>query len=278
MINEQIDLYEYFGVPREKNTRGYLDVYISHIGEIGARIRPSIVVIPGGGYEFCSQREGEPVVLAFVNVGYAAFKLEYSVKKPYPIPLVEAAMAVAYIRENAKKYSLDGHVAAIGFSAGGHLTGMLATMFDDKNIIDVLGKRAKLARPDAVIMSYPVVTTSIYTHGGTAKTISGGDKALAAKLSIENNVTKDSVPAFAWHTYEDDCVPVENSLLLASAYRKAGVPFELHIFEKGWHGLSLITPETCDMTKADLAIAHVGKWFELATAWLKARDFTVKFK
>lgn len=278
MIYETIDLYEYFGAARKADEQGMLHVYLPCMDEMGARIRPSMLVLPGGGYVFRSQREGEPIAVKFMSLGYCAFLLDYTINRAYPTPLVEAAMAVAYIRENAEKYKLDGHVGAIGFSAGGHLAGMLATMFDDKAVVAALGKKTELARPDAVVLSYPVVTTSIHTHAGSADTISGGDKELAKRLSVEDRVNKNSVPAFIWHTFEDDCVPVENSLLLASAYRKAGVPFELHIFEKGWHGLSLITPETCNMTEADKSVAHVGRWIDLAAAWLTTRGFTVKFE
>lgn len=278
MHNETIDLYEYFGLKRDPGARGYLTVFMSEIDEIGARIRPSIVICPGGGYKFWSKREGEPVAIRFMGLGYAAFLLDYSINTKFPTPLIEAAMAVAYVKEHTEKYKLSGQVAAIGFSAGGHLAGMLATLFDTEEVVDALGKHAANARPDAVVLSYAVITTSIHTHGGTASVISGGDPKLAARLSVENRVNEKSVPAFIWHTGEDDAVPVENALLLASAYRKVGVPFELHIFEKGWHGLSLISPETCDMTEKDRAIAHVGRWMELAAAWLTSRGFVVKFE
>ena len=99
---------------------------------------------------------------------------------------------------------------------------------------------------------------------------------LADRLSVEKRVSKDSAPAFIWHTAADDGVPVENSLLLASAYRKHNVPFALHIFERGWHGLSLLSDETCDQTERDKEIASVSAWSGLALDWLKDRGFYVK--
>lgn len=277
MLYEKIDLYEYFGVERQGSAEGYLTVYMrSQSNEIAKKLRPSIVVAPGGGYGFRSDREAEPVALKFVDAGYAAFVLDYTIKTRFPVPLVEACMAVAYVRENAERLGLDGNVAAIGFSAGGHLVGMLATMFDAKEVKDVLGTRARLSRPDAVILSYPVVTMGEPTHGGTRDIITGGSAELVERLSVEKRVSKDSVPAFIWHTAADDCVPVEHSLMLAAAYRKNNVPFALHIFEKGWHGLSLMSEETCDMTDKDKAIASVGAWVALALDWLKDRGFYVK--
>lgn len=278
MLYEKINLYEYFGLDKCDGAEGFLTVYMpSQSSELRRKLRPSIVVLPGGGYQFRSDREAEPVAFRFMSAGYAAFVLDYTVQTPFPTPLIEACMAVAYVRENAERLGLDGNVAAIGFSAGGHLTGMLATMFGEKEVKDALGARAALSRPDAVIMSYPVVTTDDkLTHAGTRDTISGGDARLADRLSVEKRVSKDSAPAFIWHTYEDDGVPVENSLLLATAYRKAGVPFALHVFEKGWHGMSLCNAIVSNQTAADVEMYHVGKWFDLAIDWLAAHGFRLE--
>ncbi len=277
MTNERIDLYGYFKIERKGATGGYLTAYVSSPSvEIKPKLRPAMLVIPGGGYEYLSDREGEPVALRFLSEGYCAFVLTYSIFTAYPTPLIEACLAVAYIRENASRFCADAlHVAAVGFSAGGHLAGLLATVREEE-IKEALGDKANLVRPNAVILSYPVITmTDGLTHEGTQRTISGGVVPCDV-LSIEKRVTKDSAPAFIWHTSEDDCVPVENSLLLAEAYRKAGVPFNLHIFERGWHGLSLNNAETSDETKEDEAIAYVGKWVTLALDWLASRGFCVK--
>lgn len=187
-------------------------------------------------------------------------------------------MAMAYVRENAEKYAVDpAFVAAIGFSAGGHLAGMLATLYEDKEVTRILG--ARNVRPDAVILSYPVITTGIKTHGGTADTISGGDPALREYLSLEKRVTKKSPPAFIWHTGSDGAVPVENALLAAQAYGNEGVPFELHIFEDGVHGLSVSDIETAGGGENDALInIPVQNWLPLVFTWLKSRGFAVKIK
>jgi acetyl esterase/lipase len=187
-------------------------------------------------------------------------------------------MAMIYLRENALEYSIDkAHIAAIGFSAGGHLTGMLGTMFEDTEVLSAFGKRASLIRPDAIILSYAVITMQEeWSHGGTKRVISDNGKIPQDKLSIEKRVTPQSSPAFIWHTMEDNAVPVENSLLLANAYRKEGVPFSLHIFEHGWHGLSLCNEETHNQTARDEEVSYVGAWQKLSYDWLRACGFVVK--
>lgn len=274
----RIDLYARFGVPREGRTGGYLDVFCRTRNVENARkLRPAILVVAGGGYNMISFREGEPVALKFLARGYAAFLLRYSTRTAYPAPLVEAAMAMAYIRQNAEEYDVDGeHVAAAGFSAGGHLVGLLATHFRDPAVLDAV--KGGHVRPDAVILGYPVATMGEYTHGETRDYITGKDPALIPFLSVEKSVTKESSPAFIWHTMEDAAVPMENSLLTAAAYRKAGVPFELHVFEKGWHGLSTAELELNSSEEEADYVSHVQVWTDLALTWLQKRGFALKVR
>lgn len=279
MTYETIDLYDYFNIPRGEGAEGYLTTYVpfSIANEIKPKLRPGMLVMPGGGYGMRSDREKETVALAFLAKGYCAFTLDYSVRTPYPVPLLEAAMAMVYLRVNAEKYHLDReHLAAVGFSAGGHLAGMLGILHSEREIAERLKERVKDVRPDAVVLAYPVVTMGEGTHEGTRDIITGGDEELLQRLSLEKRVTPSAAPAFLWHTVEDDCVPAENSMMLAAAYRKAGVPFALHIFEHGHHGMSLVTPEVNDQTEYDNFVAPVGKWFSLAQDWLKSRGFAVK--
>lgn len=295
MICKTVDLYEYFKIDRKGMDGGFLTAYVPAVyTEMQPKTHPGILVIPGGGYGFVSEREGEPVALAFLAKGYAAFTLKYTVSdKPYhemlargkmdermtfPGPLVEAVMAMAYIRKNAELFHIDPeHIAAAGFSAGGHLTGMLATLFDDVSVQAILGDVAKSGRPDAVILSYAVLTTEKgFTHDGTSDTISGGDEKLRNALSLETRVTEKSAPAFIWHTVEDDCVPVESALRMALAYRKAGVPFEVHVFEKGWHGTSVVNDHTMGNDGEKEKIGHLSAWHSLAETWLKKRGFCIR--
>lgn len=277
MNTETIDLYKVMNVSRGSATGGYLHAYVpSESNEIDKKTHPAVIVFAGGAYRFLSDREGEPVALRFAVAGYCAFVLEYTVNAAYPAPLMEACLAVAYLREHADKYRIgENRIATLGFSAGGNLAAMTATLFAEREIVRALGVHAKYARPDATVLCYPVATLDICTHGESCAVITGGDEALRARISPEKRVTKDSVPVFIWHTEEDDCVPVENSLLLAQAYRKAGVPFALHIFEKGWHGLSLCNYATNNQTPEEAELSHVGKWFDLALDWLAVHGLRV---
>ena len=280
MVYEKIDLYKYFGIKRKKGAAGYLTAYaMDNSPELSmARKRPAMLVIPGGAYMIVSDREKEPVAIKFMSMGYSAFTLEYSVKTlSFPTQLIEACMAVAYIRQNAEKYAVDvEHVCAVGFSAGGHLTGMLATLYDDEAVKLALKEASSLTRPDAVILSYPVITSCPeYWHETTIMTISGGKKSLINKLSLEKRVNKNSAPAFIWHTKEDGAVPVQNSLFMALAYAEHGVPFELHVFERGVHGLSLANEETSSGNRNELRIKNVAVWVDLANNWLTSRGFKI---
>lgn len=277
MTVKTIDLYEYFGVERQGGG-GELTVYArSQSVELEEKRRPAILILPGGGYDMLSDREGEPIAVRFTAAGYQAFVLAYSVKTAYPVPLVEACLAMSYIKRNAEKYGIDGaHVAVIGFSAGGHLAGLLATA-DVSEINGICGDKFDFTLPDAAILSYPVASMRDgLTHEGTRGNITGGDKRLYERLSTENRIDKNSPPMFIWHTAADDCVAAENSLLLATACKKAGVPFSLHVFEKGGHGLSLCNAETDNRTARDIALDGVGKWVELALDWLAMHGFSVK--
>lgn len=275
MENQKIDLYGYFKLNRNGAAGGYLTVCArTESKEMTKRIRPAVLVIAGGGYAYVSDRESEPVAIKYMNAGYIAFTLDYSIETAYPAPLIEAVAAIAYIRENADKYGIEkNRVAALGFSAGGHLTGLLATVKEGETPFD---KPVKELRPDAAILCYPVITLGEFTHEYTRNVISGRNEKMYEKLSVEKRVDADCPPAFIWHTYEDTAVPVENSFLFAGVYRKNNVPFAMHIFEKGGHGLSTSDIETVDFTQEQMFLQDNAKWFDLTLDWLKARDFKVK--
>ena len=283
---KKIDLYEYFGLTRPENGKGYLEYCLhSRSAYYPDRIHPAIIGCAGGGYTGICEREGEPVVSAYFGKGYNIFVMEYSViPHSYPVQLIEGAMAVAYVRLNAEKLDIDPeHIAVMGFSAGGHFTGMLAVMSGEKEVKEALGKYAEFARPSAVIMGYPVISAGEYAHGGSMDNISGNNAELKQKLSLETRVTENSSPAFIWTTANDDLVPSENSLLMAAAYKKNGVPFELHVYENGHHGLGLATEETAtpggrvlDSKVEDYVQPAVATWFEMSCTWLKNRGFRSK--
>ncbi len=227
--------------------------------------RPAVLILPGGGYDYCSQREGEPVALQFLAAGYQAFVLEYSTaqKAANWQPMIDAARAMVWLRSNAGQLNLmPNKIAVCGFSAGGHLAASTAILWDATPVQEALGKERGKNCPNAVILGYPVVTSGEFAHEGSIDNIAGDDKALWQTFSLENQVRPGLPPFYIWHTVADTSVPVENSLLLASALRRNRVPFEMHLFAEGHHGMSLCTAEVHE------ANPHNAHWFGLCREWL----------
>lgn len=280
MINETVDLYEYFHQSRNAQTGGHLTCWIQQtpLAVSPARKRPAILILPGGGYHHTSPRESEPVALRFAALGYAAFVLHYScAPSMFPTALREAAMGMCYIRRNAEQFEIDpSKVAALGFSAGGHLCGCLGTLFDSPEVAD-LGT-PELLRPDALGLCYPVAVSWGRTHEGSFENLSGGDEALRKRLSLDALVRPDMPPAFLWHTREDASVPCRNSLILAQAMEEAGVDFVLHIYRKGIHGLS--TADTMAFPAYDLPriSRDVPGWLEACAGFFEEIGLTVTDK
>ncbi len=280
MNKKVIDLYEYFNLEKAEGAAGVLTAYtINEYNFCPSRTRPAMLVISGGGYRAISQREKEPIAIEFLAKGYNVFILDYSiVKYKHPTQLIEGCMSIAYIRENATEFMVDPeHIGAIGFSAGGHLCGMLATMYNDPEVIEALGEKAKLCRPNAVVLSYAVLSAFGRIHEGSFKILCGEDDdgTIRNKVDIPKRVTEDSVPAFIWCTIGDTVVPCENSFLMAMAYREKGVPFEFHTFEIGGHGLSLSTMETAAPSAPQQNNVPVQKWVNLMFTWLNGKGFVI---
>ncbi len=202
------------------------------------RLRPAVLILPGGAYEYCSEREAEPVALRFAARGWAAYVLTYScAPHAFPVALQQAAAAMKYIRAHTGEDGVDPHmVAAMGFSAGGHLCGTLGTMYDAPEVRDI-GAPEEI-RPDALGLCYPVTVSGGKTHEASIRNVSGGDPALAERLSLDRLVRPDMMPVFLWHTRDDGAVPVRGTILTAAALEDAGVSFALHIYAHGQHGLS----------------------------------------
>ncbi|MBE7055340.1 MAG: alpha/beta hydrolase [Ruminococcaceae bacterium] len=211
-------------------------------------VRPAVLVIPGGGYSHVSYREGERVALSYSAAGFHTFILDYCVaphKHPYPI--MNAAKSLEIIRANAKEWNVAADkIAVCGFSAGGHLAASISTLWNNKDIFSADQNANKLHRPDASILCYPVITCGEHAHKGSFISLTGSEteNELWKKLSLENHVDENTPPAFLWHTYTDAGVPVENSLLYAGALRKYDIPFEMHIYPDGPHGMSRVSDET----------------------------------
>ncbi len=237
--------------------------------------RPGVLVCPGGGYSFTSDREAEPIALAYLAQGFQTFVLRYSVGpfSAYPQPLLDLCRALKYIRSRGTDWFLqEDQIAVCGFSAGGHLAASLGTLWNDPAIQTASDCLKEENRPNALILGYPVITLGEYTHAGTAANalqhcVSAEEReSLRQTLSCEKQVGPHTPPAFLFHTFCDNGVPVENVLLFSTALARSNVPFELHVFQDGAHGLALanhITYATAGSLNQD-----VEQWLMLSVNWL----------
>ena len=205
----------------------------------------AMVICPGGGYGGLAPHEGEQYARWLSENGVAGFVLKYrlgSAGYRHPVMLQDAARAVRTVRARAGDWQLDPkRIGIMGSSAGGHLASTLLTHFDagKPDAEDVIERQS--SRPDLGILCYAVITMGQFTHQGSKNNLLGKEPSpeLVRNLSNELQVTKETPPCFIWHTYEDNAVPVENSLQFAEALRRAKVPFDLHIYQQGGHGMGL---------------------------------------
>ena len=258
----------------ENDKRVYIDTYVADYG--GAR--DALLVIPGGGYGVvCTDREGEPIALDFFAKGYNAFVLNYRCGTKgdvYPAQITDAGSAMIYIKEHAEEFNVNPErVFAVGFSAGGHLCGSLATMFAYPEVKAAFGERAEMIRPTGAILSYPVTVTRDSTHVGSFKNLLGKPieeftEEELDKFSIDKAVTKDTSPMFLWHTVEDQLVPVEGTLRLGLALTAARVPYKMSIYPYGPHGIALGTKITSNCFASIQPLAD--SWTSEADAWMRS--------
>ena len=295
---------------RENRTDVTLTTYILDNSPemLNGKTRPAVIVCPGGAYLNCSDREGEPIALAFANMGYHAFVLRYGVyaeggpgmfitepgtevpvKKHcvHPEPMRDIARAVLEIRAHADEWLVDvDRIAVCGFSAGAHNCAMYATNWHRPVISEYFGKQAEEFRPAACILGY---TLSDYVYMKQAAALSQDPMAaglfsvsnvallgtaeasddLLVEVSPASNVTRNTPPTFLWATSEDTLVPVQHTLLMAKALAEKNIPFEVHVFENGPHGLSTATQSSA--AAMSNCRADVAKWMPMCDTWLKKR-------
>ncbi len=236
--------------------------------------RPMIVVLPGGGYGFCSDREKEPIAMKFLSMGFHACVLDYSVApNRFPTALQELALAVATVREHAREWHVNpSAIIPCGFSAGAHLACSLGTFWNRPEAYEGIERTPEEIRPNGLILSYPVITAGEYRHVGSFENLLGKDADPDAMelVSLERQITEDMPPVFFWHTVTDQSVPVENSLLLASALRQNEVNFEMHIYPSGIHGIALGTEETAGIDRRALEPC-CQSWISLVQSWIENR-------
>ena len=242
----------------EANLDGYiLDCEIS-LGQ--SKCRPAVLVFPGGGYLYCSPREGEPVALSYAARGFHAFVLKYSTgydAKGFA-PLEEASWAIGYIREHAGEWNIDPEkIATCGFSAGGHLALAAGLLGENK--------------PNAMILNYPAVNVPNMPGADfMLKLLSGRDTVTdedSARFSLSGHITKAAPPVFLAATAEDMLTPF-GALSVANAYSRLGMGYELHVFQHGPHGYSVADATSADGSRQMLNPAY-AHWHGLSVAWLE---------
>ncbi len=208
-------------------------------------VRPAMLVLPGGAYRFCSDREAEPVAMEYIAKGYNAFVLRYSLneKSLFPRPLDDAVTALKLIRANAGKWHIDPEkVAVIGFSAGGHLAAALSAMGEEK--------------PNACVLGYPCILGYM-------------GKLLPHPIpSLDEKITPETPPTFIFAASDDSLVPLDNSLKYALELEKNKVPYELHIFSRGGHGFSTSTKVVISDPENEQKIKASTYWVQRSIDWL----------
>ena len=205
----------------------------------------AVVICPGGGYQsLAMDKEGYQVAKWLNTLGVSAFVLKYRLGPRYhhPIELQDAQRAIRIVRSRAVQYGLQpDRIGIMGFSAGGHEASTAGTHYDAGNPSAAEPVDRVSSRPDFLVLCYPVISFGPFAHAGSRRNLLGNDPdpKLVENLSNELQVTKDTPPTFLYHTTNDTVVPVENSVLFYSALHKAGVPAELHLYERGPHGVGL---------------------------------------
>ncbi|MBP2412351.1 acetyl esterase/lipase [Arthrobacter stackebrandtii] len=252
-------------VPEERRQEGNLR-HVEAFCPANLAGRPVFMVLPGGGYRHHADHEGRDVAEWLNTLGINAVVLKYSIAGDSPVdvlhpaPLQDARSVLAWLRGGDSGLAVDSsRIGVIGFSAGGHLAATISTGAD-------AGPAA--ARPDLAVLCYPVVSMVSHTHEGSVAALLGPDAALDRRraLSAEHAVDGATPPTFLWHTADDGAVPVENSLSHAAALARHGVPFELHVFPHGRHGMGLAVNEPGGRHAA-------ADWARLCRNWLAGRGW-----
>src|SRR6478672_5533856 len=229
----------------------------------------AVLVLPGGGYSHLSEiKEGSDVAKWLNSLGVSAFVLKYRLGMRYhqPNQLLDAARALRTVRANSKQWNVDPkRIGILGFSAGGHLASTLGTHFDAGKADASDDIERASSRPDLMILIYPVITMGEMTHKGSRTNLFGDDGTpeLVKLYSNELHVTAETPPTFLVHAVTDPAVPVENSLMFADALRKAKVPFEIHLYERGPHGFGMAPGDPI-----------LSTWTQRCAAWLAVHGFT----
>lgn len=251
------------------DTQAYLQGFLHETDSENAdQTFPAIIVVPGGSYTHIPEQQSETLAMAFYNMGYQAFYLRYSFvdeKQPLlPYPVIELAKAVAHVRASASEWQLEPEQLVLaGFSVGGHIV----SLYNDYWHTDWLAEAAETENinltPQATILGYPVISPAL---GFPADNVLAKWTNTPDEIAADQHVSSQNAPTFIWVTADDPLVPVANSLAYTTALNNAGVPYELHVFHHGPHGLALANHMTA--WKRDADQPHVAHWLGLAEEWL----------
>lgn len=261
---------KFYTVKLRENSPAVLEIYLRENQEnySGAH-RPCVIICPGGGYTFCGDRDSEPNALALLGEGFQACVLRYTcrIKETAPPihdePMRDTAAAIRYVRANAGELGIDpGKVTLLGVSAGAHAAACAEVFWNDGTHIP--GGEDGRGRPNGLVLCYPVITGSLTMPCASITNLTGAEGPCAEneRYSVEKYVCADTKPMFLWQPVEDKCVPSEHSMYMAQALQKHGVPFELHLYDQGWHGIGLADGEVGS------PMPHTASWFPLAVDWL----------
>ena len=235
------------------------------------RTRPLVILCPGGGYRFVSEREAEPVAIQLNAMGIHVAILRYTIyPAKFPTALTQLAKSVAYAREHAKEWNVrSDRIVVMGFSAGGHLAASIGTLWHEPFLEEIMQQSKDNYKPNGLLLSYPVITSGEYAHRDSfVALLQDRYDELVERMSLEKRVTEFTPPTFLWHTFEDKLVPIENTLLFTQALNEKKVPFELHVFPNGEHGLSLANEETRSSNNKGMLPTRCQPWISMAGAWI----------
>ncbi len=272
MYHTVVNLKDIYPVLANNNRNPYVVTYLPDpMTEMdrGDWKRPCMLICPGGGYAMTSDREAEPIALQFLAMGYNVFILRYSVApNRFPVQLQEVAAAMELIYAKAEQWHCDtSRIAILGFSAGGHLAAHYSTCYNIPEVRELFPESKPV---QASVLCYPVISAEPdIDHLGSFQNLLDAEtlsQEQIEKFSCEKRVTDNTPPAFLWHTAGDDVVPVANSLVYARALADHKIPFALHIYPDGWHGLATVDAQTNPQLPKSFYLA--ADWLEDVKKWL----------